>query len=91
MSAVNDALNSGHYRAWVDANDPETAIQTWPRITLQANSTSYRPSRASQINALKRAIEFLFAVRLILESKSYSEAHGFMNASYFTYRIEREV
>ena len=83
------------YRAWVDARDPENALRTWPRVTLQANNIAgrYGPDRrgrAAQINALKYAIERLFNVRLVLESRSYSETHGFKHASYFTYRIDRE-
>jgi hypothetical protein len=103
MSAISDVLNSEHYAAWVDANDPENALRTWPRVTLQANNTAgrhgpNRRGRAAAINALKRAIERLPLngkpdkpyVRLVLESKSYSETHGFTHASYFTYRIERD-
>ena len=106
MSALGDLLTSGYFKAWVDASNPEDALRTWPRVTLQANNISgrydvpNRRGRAAAINALKHAIETFpwtdsggraFDVRLVLESKHYSEGHGFMHASYFTYRIEGDL
>lgn len=102
VSVINDTLSSGQYGAWVDAKDPENALRTWPRVTLQANNTGRkgvnRRGRAAQINALKRVIERLPLngkpntpyIRLVLESRAYSETHGFTHTSYFTYRIDRE-
>ena len=104
MSAFDDMTNS--YAAWVDASNPENALRTWKRVTLQANNTAgrhgvvNRRGRAAAINALKRAIESFpwkdsvgrpFTVKLILESRSYSETHGFKHASYFTYRIKGDL
>jgi hypothetical protein len=103
MSAISDVLNSEHYAAWVNANNPESALRTWPRVTLQATNNAdrngpNRRGRAAAINVLKRAIERLPLngkpdkpyVRLVLESREYSETHDFTHASYFTYRIERD-
>jgi hypothetical protein len=92
------------YAAWLDASNPVTAILTWDTITLVAHGTSgahgevRRGTRGAAINARKRAIErFPWAdsdsrpvtVSLKLVSKRYSETHGFMHASYFTYKVTR--
>jgi hypothetical protein len=103
VSALSTVLNSDHYSAWVDADNPEKALRTWPRVTLQANNTAgrhgvNRRGRSASINALKRAIERMPLndkpghpyIRLVPESRHYSETHGFAHASYFTYRIERD-
>ena len=106
MSALGDLLTSGYFKAWVDATNPENALRTWPRVTLQANNCAgrydvpNRRGRAAAINALKHAIEMFpwtdsagraCDVRLVLESKHYSETNGFLHASYFTYRIEGDL
>lgn len=94
------------YSAWLDANHPVTALQSWPTVTLTAHGMSARNGevnrrhRASQINALKRGIERLpltdtdgraLSVKLTLIHKSYSETYGFMHASYFSYSVSRKV
>jgi hypothetical protein len=82
------------YQAWVDTIDPVKALNTWSRVTLQANNSAdrngiNRRERAGQITALKRAIERATGYRLTLESRSYSEEYGFRHASYFIYTISR--
>jgi hypothetical protein len=56
-------------------------------IWIRADSTHGRRSRASAINAAKRAYERAHGVRLALISKSYSETHGFLSRSEFRYEI----
>jgi hypothetical protein len=95
MSVITDVLDSDRYQAWVNATIPEVALRTWPRVTLQANGGNRR-SRAARINALKRGIENLpwelpAGMRLTLVGCEYSETHGWLQASYFTYTIDREV
>jgi hypothetical protein len=93
-NAINGIITYANYAAWVVADDPATALATWPRVTLQATNTAgrngpTRRQRASQINALKRAIERVTGFTLTLTGRAYSETFGFMHASYFTYRIDR--
>ena len=104
MSGFDDMTS--RYAAWVDAGNPENALRTWKRVTLQANNIAgrhgviNRRGRAAAINALKRAIEAYpwkdsagrpFKVQLVLESRSYSETYGFKHASRFTYRIKGDL
>ena len=95
MSALTDLIDAGHYRAYIDAANIERALATWSTLRIVAYGISGRHGevkrrpRAGEISALKRAVESVTGYRLTLVSKSYSEAHGFMHASYFTYNVSR--
>lgn len=58
-------------------------------ITINADDTSDRRSRAAQISAHKRRQEKALGVTLTLISKSHSETHGFLAQSSFRYRVAR--
>ena len=102
-AAIETLQPADDYAAWLDASNPIKAILTWDTVTLVAHGTSgsngevRRATRAAAINARKRAIERFpwigdsqpVTVKLTLVGKSYSETHGFMHASYFTYKVER--
>lgn len=93
LRRLEDATRN--YAAWIDAWRPGYAITTWPRITLTATSTSgphgqvKRRPRANAISALKRRIERETGYTLTLESRRYSETHGFLHQSEFIYAITR--
>ena len=60
------------------------------RVTITADSTLGRRSRAASIRAAKRAYEQGHqGVTLTLISRSYSETAGFLSRSAFTYTIGR--
>lgn len=72
-----------------------TAYDDNPRVigdyvTITADDTTDRHSRASQINGARRRYESEHDVTLKLVSTSYSETHGFLARSAFRYRITRE-
>jgi hypothetical protein len=60
-------------------------------VTITCDDSSDRRSRAAQIGAFKRAYEKEHHIRLTLDHKSYSEAHGFLSRSAFRYKIERQA
>jgi hypothetical protein len=59
------------------------------RLWLRADLTSDRRTRASAINALKRAIEKTYAVKLVKVSTSYDETYGFLPRTEIRYKVER--
>ena len=58
-------------------------------VTIKADDTTGRRSRAAQINAHRRRYEISHGVGLTLISKSYSETYGFLAQSAFRYTINR--
>ena len=56
-------------------------------VTINADSTASRRSRAAQINAEKRRHEAVHNVSPTLISKSYSETPGFLSRSSFRYQV----
>jgi hypothetical protein len=58
-------------------------------VTITADDSAGRRSRASQCSAGKRRYEREHKVTLILSSKSYSETYGFLSQSAFKYEIIR--
>ncbi len=70
--------------AWAD--NPAAAGRF---VTIYADDSGGRRSRASQIGARKRVYEAEHQVTLALLSKSYDEMHGFLARSAFRYEIIR--
>lgn len=58
-------------------------------VTVKADTTTGRRSRAGAITAAARAYAREHGVKLTLVSKSYDEANGFLSRSAFRYRITR--
>ena len=62
---------------------------TGDTVTITADSSLGRRSRAASIRAWARGYERAHGVTLTLASKSYSETPGFLARSAFTYTIGR--
>jgi hypothetical protein len=58
-------------------------------VTITADDSLGRRSRAAQIRQAARAYAQEHAVTLTLIGRSYSETHGFLSRSAFTYTIGR--
>jgi hypothetical protein len=58
-------------------------------VTITADDTLGRRSRAAQIRQAARTYARAHGVTLTLISRAYSEAHGFLSRSSFTYEITR--
>jgi hypothetical protein len=67
----------------------EASYMNGHSVTIHADDSTDRRSRAAQATAVKRRYERLHGVRLTLASRSYSETHGFLSRSAFRYTIER--
>jgi hypothetical protein len=59
------------------------------QVTITCDDTLGRRSRAAQIRAAVRAYERDHGVKLTLAGRDYSETHGFLSRSAFTYDISR--
>ena len=59
-------------------------------VTIKADDTTGRRSRAAQISACRKRYERTHGVTLTLASKSYSETYGFLPQSAFRYTINRK-
>ena len=59
------------------------------RVTITADSSLGRRSRAAQIRAAARHYAQRHGVTLTLAGRSYSETPGFLSRSAFTYDISR--
>lgn len=56
-------------------------------LFLRCDSTSDRKSRANSVNALKRAIERHYGVKLERLRVTYSETYGFLSRTEIRYRV----
>jgi hypothetical protein len=56
-------------------------------VTITADCTTGRRSRAAQINNYRRRFEREHGVRLALLTRSYSETYGFLSRSAFRYTM----
>lgn len=56
-------------------------------LVLRCDSTRDRKSRANSVNALKRAIERHYGVKLERLRVTYSETYGFLSRTEIRYRV----
>jgi hypothetical protein len=59
------------------------------RVVIRADGTGSRQQRASQVSALKRAVEKMNGYKLERTSINYSEGHGFLSRTEVWYRVIR--
>jgi len=87
MNEVGNAISAqrgAYYKthtAYISLADP------W-RVVIRADSTGNRRQRASQVAALKRAVEKRHGCKLTLDHVNYSETVGFLSRTEVWYRLE---